>query len=72
MTTRPSETPARWAAGPEIGSVAMPKLAWVTVPVAMISWATVVARLTGMAKPSPMLPPPLPGMAAPADGTPIS
>ena len=47
-----------------------------TEPVAMISSAMVVARLTGMAKPSPMLPPDDSpdelGTVAPAVGTPMS
>ena len=38
----------------------------------MISSATDVARSTGMAKPSPTLPPPEPGTVAPAVGTPTS
>lgn len=45
-------------------------------PVAMISSATVTAESTGMAKPSPMLPPadsPVEvGTLAPADGMPTS
>ena len=50
----------------------MPKLAWVTWPVA-ISWLAIVSAMsTGMAKPSPMLPPLEPGTAAPAEGIPTS
>src|SRR5215471_2122521 len=75
-TYSPSGTPAWAAAAGGIGTVATPKYAWVTVPVAMISSEMVLARSTGIAKPSPMLPPlDSPddvGTVAPADGTPMS
>ena len=57
-TNSPSGTPAWAAAAGGIGVVCTPKKAWVTRPVAMISSAMDLARSTGMAKPSPMLPPP--------------
>src|SRR6516165_8997023 len=71
-TKSPSGSPAWAAAAGGIGTVCRPKKAWVTRPVAMISSAMDLARSTGMAKPSPMLPPPEFGTAAPAVGTPTS
>src|SRR5689334_19750255 len=75
-TNSPSGTPAWAAAAGGIGVVCTPKKAWVTRPVAMISSAMDLARSTGMAKPSPMLPPPDSpeglGTVAPAVGTPTS
>src|SRR5580700_9860917 len=71
-TYSPSGTPAWAAAAGGIGTVCRPKKAWVTLPVAMISSAMDLARSTGMAKPSPTLPPPEPGTVAPAVGTPTS
>src|SRR5947207_1390270 len=69
LTKSPSGSPACSAAAGGLGTVCNPKNAWVTRPVAMISSATRFARSTGMAKPSPMLPPPEFGTVAPAVGT---
>src|SRR5215472_10522112 len=75
-TYSPWDTPAWAAAARGIGTVCRPKYEWVTLPVAMISSDMVLARSTGMAKPSPMLPPlDSPeglGTVAPAVGTPTS
>src|SRR5215468_2494570 len=74
-TYSPSGTPASAAAAGGIGTVDTPKKAWVTLPVEMISSEMVLARSTGIAKPSPMLPLDSPeelGTVAPADGTPTS
>src|SRR5215472_11616736 len=71
-TKSPSGSPACSAAAGGIGTVCSPKKEWVTRPVAMISSATDLARSTGMAKPSPMLPPAELGTVAPAVGTPTS
>src|SRR6516165_4559491 len=76
LTYSPSGTPAWAAASRGIGTVTRPKYEWVTLPVAMISSEMVLARSTGIAKPSPMLPPlDSPdelGTTAPADGMPMS
>jgi hypothetical protein len=59
-----------------MGTVAMPKKACVALPVLMMSLVIVFARSTGIAKPSPMLPPldspDEVGTVAPAVGTPIN
>src|SRR5215472_4173041 len=76
LTNSPSGTPAWTAAAGGTGTVCRPKYACDTDPVAMISSEIVLARSTGMAKPSPMLPPlDSPdelGTVAPAVGTPMS
>ena len=74
-TNSPPFRPACAAASAGIGTVCTPKYECDTRPVEMISSEIVLARLTGIAKPSPTLPAEDPpsevGTVAPADGTPM-
>ncbi len=57
--TPPTFAPALpWAVPTET-----PRYGWLTFPPLMIAWATSLARLPGMAKPTPMLPSPWPEVA---------
>ena len=63
----PCTTLSTWApsdAFAETSRVLAPRLACLTVPVRISDWAILVAWSIGIAKPRPMLPPPLPRVGA--------